>query len=369
MVDSEEGLQVRSSGAMGKIKAFFRRIGTGLSVIWGKMSFGFLKEPKARKITLGVMLLLLLTMFGFMWYWSREPKMFDPLEEAKLRSNGQTLVTGSVTTTSLIKVTETLLDKPGGYLSNDIMPPWVILDNMPSWEFGALVQIRDLARTMRNDFARSRSQSVENTALAEGEPLMNFNNSSWVFPATESEYRRAIEAFDEYRVALAASQDPNTQFYARADNLREWLGLVEKRLGSLSQRLSASVGQVRNNTDLAGDSSAQQATQSPSLVQAKTPRLQIDNVFFEARGATWALIHFLRAVEIDFEDVLKNKNAEALVAQIIRELEGTQKPLRSPMILNGRGYGFFANHSLVMAAYVSRANAAIIELRDMLSQG
>lgn len=120
---------------------------------------------------------------------------------------------------------------------------------------------------------------------------------------------------------------------------------------------------------MAGDSAAQQATTSPSLVQTRTPWLEIDNVFFEARGATWALIHFLRAVEIDFKDVLQNKNAEALVAQIIRELEGTQKSLRSPMVLNGKGFGLFANHSLVMAAYISRANAAIFELRDMLSQG
>ena len=39
------------------------------------------------------------------------------------------------------------------------------------------------------------------------------------------------------------------------------------------------------------------------------------------------------------------------------------------MILNGDGLGFLANHSLVMASYVSRANAAIIDLRTLLAQG
>ena len=39
------------------------------------------------------------------------------------------------------------------------------------------------------------------------------------------------------------------------------------------------------------------------------------------------------------------------------------------MILNGGGFGFFANHSLVMANYISRANAATIDLRALLSQG
>lgn len=39
------------------------------------------------------------------------------------------------------------------------------------------------------------------------------------------------------------------------------------------------------------------------------------------------------------------------------------------MILNGSGFGLVANHSLVMANYVSRANAAVIDLTNLLSQG
>ena len=38
------------------------------------------------------------------------------------------------------------------------------------------------------------------------------------------------------------------------------------------------------------------------------------------------------------------------------------------MILNGSGFGVIANHSLVMANYISRANAAIIDLRRLLEQ-
>ena len=43
--------------------------------------------------------------------------------------------------------------------------------------------------------------------------------------------------------------------------------------------------------------------------------------------------------------------------------------LRSPMIMNGGGYGLTANHSLVMANYLARANAAVINLRELLDQG
>ena len=37
----------------------------------------------------------------------------------------------------------------------------------------------------------------------------------------------------------------------------------------------------------------------------KTPWTEIDDVFYEARGASWALIHFLKAAEVDFADVLR----------------------------------------------------------------
>jgi len=92
-------------------------------------------------------------------------------------------------------------------------------------------------------------------------------------------------------------------------------------------------------------------------------------VFYEARGATWALLHFLVAVRTDFEPVLEDKNAMASLDQIIRELESSQRNVFFPVILNGSGFGVFANHSLTMANYVSRANAAIIDLRNLLEQG
>ena len=120
---------------------------------------------------------------------------------------------------------------------------------------------------------------------------------------------------------------------------------------------------------LAGDPAAHQSTPGASEFESKTPWLEIDDVFYEARGSTWALIQFLKAVEVDFADVLERKNAVVSLRQIIRELEAAQEPLWSPMVLNGSGYGVLANHSLVMANYISRANAAIIDLRTLLSQG
>lgn len=316
-----------------------------------------------------VALVIVFSLLG--WWWSREPDTFDLQAQAEVvaEANGHEIVTGYVTTVTLMHATEILLDKPGGYLTNDVTPPGVLVDNMPNWEYGAVVQIRDLARILRNEISRSQSQSREDEDLAQAEPRLNFNANSWLFPSTEGEYRDALRFLASYRDRLVDAEQSEAQFFARADNLREWLAVVDKRLGGIAQRLGASVGEWRANTDLAGEPAGRQSTPTASEVESRTPWLQIDDEFYHARGATWALLHFLRAAQIDFADVIEDKNAERSVEQVIRSLEATQRPLGSPVVLNGKGFGLLANHSLVMASYISRANAGIIDLRRLLEQG
>lgn len=331
----------------------------------------FSEDRTMRNLTLGLVGLILVMMLVVAFYWSSEPEMFSVQQIAGERAEelGIEPVTGFTSTVTLQKVAETLLDKPGGYLHNDVLPPSVFLDNIPNWEFGVIVQVRDFSRALRKDFSRSQSQSVQDKDLEIAEPQFHFDNDSWAVPSTESAYREAIDAIESYSIRLANPIQTKAQFYARADNLRTWLMDVETRLGSLSQRLSSSVGRPRLNTDLAGDSAATQSTKAPKEEIIKTSWFEIDDVFYEARGSAWALLHLLKAVEVDFQPVLEKKNALISLRQIIRELEATQETVMSPMILNGSGFGMTANHSLVMASYISRANAAIIDLRGLLEQG
>jgi len=317
------------------------------------------------KTAAALILVYFIVVIALGFYWTAEPDSFDVTLNAQEKLPNSEQVVGSTTAAALMRVAETMLDKPGGFLSNDIAPPGLYLDNIPSWEYGVLIQVRDLALAFRQNFSRSQSQSTEDPDLLIVEPRFSFPNDSWIFPASETEYRRAINSMSSYLSRIADPLNQDAQFYARADNLSRWLANVESRLGSLSQRLSASIGQTQVNVDTA----AQQSTTADNQRLVKTPYAEIDDVFYEARGATWALMHFLRAIEVDFEAVLRDKNALVSVRQIIRELEASQRTVLSPIILNGRGFGFFANHSLVMANYVSRANAAIIDLRELLNQG
>ncbi len=316
------------------------------------------------------LLVYLLIILLLMFILDSEPDSFDVSAIARSNTGSDSeLVTGYVSTSALIHVMDTVLNKRGGYLSNDMLPPGVLMDNIPNWEFGVITQVRDIVGAFRNDFSRSQTQSVEDPDLVIADPQFSFDTQSWLLPATEKEYEVGIKALERYLKRLSDKDAHNAQFFARADNLRDWLAIVEKRLGSLSQRLSASVGQYLVNIDLQGDAAAQQSTATPQNMIVKTPWLEVDDVFYEARGSAWALIHFLKAVEIDFKQVLIKKNALVSLRQIIRELEATQDTVWSPMILNGTGFGFVANHSLVMASYISSANAAVIDLRNLMEQG
>ena len=317
-----------------------------------------------------VVVYLLIAMIVGM-YWSSEPDSFSVREHTRATANAMQRepVTGFATTATMIRIAETLLDKPGGYITNDIFPPGLWLDNVPNWEFGVLVQVRDLARAMRQDISRAQSQSSEDADLIIAEPQLHFDSDSWAIPSTESEYRRGITALKRYLDRLSSPDRADAQFYTRADSLNSWLADLETRLGSLSRTLGESVGKASISETVADSEGQDPLDERTDGADVKTDWTKIDDVFYEARGSSWALLHIFRAIEVDFRKVLQDKNATASVKQIIIELEGAQGDMWSPVILNGSGFGIMANHSLTMAAYLSRANAAISDMRALLSRG
>ncbi len=148
---------------------------------------GFMAQNDKKRLIIILLGVLLLVQLGLAFYWGLEPSPFD-IKEATVRHTGSqkaAAITGAATTSALLETSRIMLEKPGGYLSNDRTPPSFFMDNIPSWEFGVLVQVRDLAQTLRNDISRSQSQSLEDEDLAKAEPKFNYDNNSWMFPSTE----------------------------------------------------------------------------------------------------------------------------------------------------------------------------------------
>jgi hypothetical protein len=307
-----------------------------------------------------------------MW-WGHEPGQFNIMDEAEERAkethSTDNMPVGYVYTNTLARIAETLLHKPGGYLTNDVMPPGVLLDNVPAWEYGALIMLRDATSALRNHFARDQSQSAEDSDLAIAEPYFYFENDSWALPSTEAEYEKGVEYLHRYMTRLQhyGGDVKQAQFYSRADNLWQYTEVVIKRLGGLSTRLTANNSGANFGPGLTETEKEMAEKQGTPTV--KVTWMEIDNLFYEARGASWALLHILRAIKHDFKDILLDKRAMRTVDIMIKELENSLMPTLSPMVLNGDGYGVFANYLLTMANYIARANAAALDLRDIMNRG
>lgn len=303
-------------------------------------------------------------------WWSREPAQFNVQDEAIERMNvthTDQMPIGYVYANTLAHIADVILFKPGGYLTNDVAPPGLFCDNIQNWEYGALVMLRDATTALRNHFARDQSQSAEDPDLAMAEPYFYYEHNSWALPSTEAEYVKGIEALHKYMIRLQnpSSTSRPAQFHSRADNLWQYTEVVIKRLGGLSTRLAASTDKFSGATH--GDPSNPIDFNMPTIGQ--TPWMEIDDVFYEARGACWALLHILRAIKHDFSDILLDKRAMNTLDNMIQALENALTPTLSPVVLNGDGFGMFANYSLAMANYIARANAAALDLRDVMNRG
>lgn len=331
------------------------------------------------KLVLGAILIYAAVMVGLALYWCRQPPALDVVELAQQQTTevGGRVVPGTTFVAATIGVADTLLTKPGGFLHNDRFPPGVLLDNCPSWECGVIMALRDALRALRDDFSRNQTQSAENIDLRRADLQFSMDPKFWIMPSAEDEYRKGIDALWRYQEALSRGESDRARFSVRADNLAEYLALVEKRLGNFGLRLSTSSGASRlaqglfPNEDAARlePSTAQAPMESgPSPSQPSAPS-RVDEVFYCARGYSWALLHFVQALRVDFAPVIEDKNAGPALAQIERDLRGAVKRMHSPIVLNGNGFGLLSNHSLVLASYIARINAAVIDLRLLLEQG
>lgn len=274
-----------------------------------------------------------------------------------------------------------LMNKSGGYMSNDKLPPYSWVDDMPNWEYGVIEVLREYNIALRRHFTRSQTQSVEDTDAVEAMTSLNVDSEAWMFPSVEGwpwttgQYVKSSEALHRLELRLLDDNPNDGNFYTRATSLAAFIDMSNRILGSHSQRLSASITKERLNIDMVGDKNAEEAKpQSYVNTNILTDWLLIDDIFWEAQGSVYALSVMFKAMEVDFYKVLEDKNALPSIRQIIIELDTAQGVVYSPLIINGVGldstpYGLGANYSLILANYISRASAALTDLKTLLEDG
>lgn len=317
-------------------------------------------------------------------YVSRMPLVFDvneravqrALERGHIESEDEPLVTGYTTVSTAIELTDWLLNKPGGYLLNDrIAPNAFIIDNMPNFELGVVLELRDTVIEFRNNFSRSRAQTEELPYLNRAMGDYNFDENSWLIPATETRYRSGKRHLETYLQEMVDAGEGSGLFVARQDALERYLRTRADRLGSFTVRLrrSAAQGYAFNPSPETQNLSTTPDPISPDFegdrTRGVTPWHKRDDIFYEVRGSVWAMYHMMLAIRTDFEGELNEKRAMGLMNRILSELHAASQPLVCPVVLNGSEYGFFHNHSLTAAAHIAKAHVAVNDLRILLRGG
>ncbi len=326
---------------------------------------------------------LIVLVVTWCFYVSRMPDTFDVNERAMQRAlerehveEGGTLLPGYTTVSTVLELAEWLLGKPGGYLHNDrLFPNAYLIDNMPNFELGVVFELRDTVKALRENFSRSRGQTEELPYLIAADGNFSYDPDNWLVPSTESEYRQGIRNVNRYLQAIVDGGPGSGLFVSRQDVLERHLESRARRLGSFSVRLrrSAADGYAFNpnleRQNLQTEPDPLSTEYTGDLNSRITPWHRRDDEFYEVRGSVYVMYHVMLALRTDFEDELNDKRAMGLMNRILSELHAASQPLVCPVVLNGREYGFFHNHSLTAAAHIAKAHVAVNDLRILLRGG
>jgi len=320
-------------------------------------------------------------------YWTRIPPTFDVEQAAREmavekehRMPDQSMPVGYRTVATMVKLIDQLFTKPGGYQSNGISPMTQIPDNMQNWEYGYVIQMRVLVNALRFDLARAGVQAKDHPELREAEARFNFKHDNIVLPSTDAQYKEGLKFLEDYLDKLNSAASPGQYFAPRNDQLIDWLEKQKNMLGSYTTMLQNNIGAVTFDTGIltsepiptdevvAGDV-AEGAVANKDEGDDLSNFRDRDDVFYQVRGGIYALYHTMLAIRSDCKGTINDNNAMGIMNRVLNELESANKPMKSPMVLNGSELGIIQNHSLVLAAHLAKAHLAIQELQRQLAGG
>lgn len=250
----------------------------------------------------------------------------------------------------------------GGWVPNDLplTPTWC-LDNKPNFQLGILETVRYTTRVLRDSLSRQRTTDAIDPDCDNAFTSFSNDPYKWIFPSAESRYKKGAEHIKKYCQRLKFG---TATFYPRSDNLMQLLEQYVSLLGGVNTRLLNASRTLEPGMDNATKFAAG-AEKNPSF--QKIPWRKIDDNFYYAQGMGYALLHLFKAIRIDFAAVLKDKNAEVIVDEIIASLSETYfEPL---LVTNGGKDGILANHSNNLRVFLDDARQKTNSLITILSQG
>jgi hypothetical protein len=247
------------------------------------------------------------------------------------------------------------------WLPNDLFWPTVFLDNMPNFQIGELEVVRYNTRVLRDNLSRMRTTDTLDPYAEAAFTALSNDPYKWWFPSAESKWKQAHKNLQTFLDQLRAGR---SFFYPRADNLVELLSQYASLMGGLNTRLINAPGDLKSTLVV---EAVKKGQEDMTRVDIDIPWYRIDDSFYYAQGAAYALLESFKAIRIDFIDVLTDKNCLKLVDKILENLGRCQfEPL---IIFNGDPDSIFANHSLNLSGVFNDARQKIDSLIVALTQG
>ena len=252
-----------------------------------------------------------------------------------------------------------MLDK---WLPNDLFWPTIFLDNLPNFQIGELEVVRYNVRVLRDNLSRMRTtDKLDPFAESVFTALSNDPYKGW-FPSAESKWELGYENLEAFYHNLLSGK---SHFYPRADNLVELLNQYASLMGGVNTRLINAPGDINRTVSM--EDTKKTTPGGPKVVDIDIPWHRIDDNFYYAQGVAYALYGSLKAIRVDFYDVLVDKNSLVLLDKILEVFGRCQfEPL---IIFNGDPDSIFANHSLNLSGLFNDARQKINSLIVALTQG
>ena len=236
------------------------------------------------------------------------------------------------------------------WVTNDpFFMPASLLDNMPEFQQGIVAAISRFTLELTDQIGRTRGSSQADPDLDRAAGLLRYPGTIWIFDlstswaptaSSEQQYRRAVAALRGYNERLGRGQ---AVFETRADNL----------LGTLD-RIAADIG------------SSSAAIDQQLKAASFWPDFAADNLFYASKGRLYAYYLLLRALQVDFANVIRERQLGSAWSQTLESFR--EAALLQPwVVMNGAPDGLLMpNHLTSQGFFLLRARTQLREISNIL---
>lgn len=234
--------------------------------------------------------------------------------------------------------------------SDPFFMPGSALDNMPNYQTGIVTAVARFTVEMTDQLGRMRGSSQIDPDLDKAGGLLRYPGDRWVWDPSNSflpqvpstqQYRAGRDALVAYNKRLAAGQ---AVFERRSDNLQALLDRMAADIGSASAIVDRHI--IEHGGDLLD--------------------FQADNIYYANKGRLYAYYLILRELGVDFQAVLREREAVNLWQQMVDTFRSAAT-LQPWVVVNGRPDSqFLPSHVAAQGFYLLRARTQLREVRDVL---